>query len=240
MYLHSILFNICCFFPRIHKNERPYECSVCKQRFHQSGSLKTHQVIHSGQKPYLCEYCLRRFSQKGNLNLHIQRCHTNTSGKDDDKRFSCMHCLCSFSKLNSLQTHMTKAHAITDSDRKRNDHDYEIQNEIKEVMKHLAEIQDAVLPTIDCHPTDVLDDHRYMDLSCMEPRTLTDSTTTSANRRTFYDRSEEYVTLVDEDHTHKGKLVQRLVRQIFRDGVRWLVCKYCPKEFRRPSDLMYV
>lgn len=132
---------------------------------------------------------------------------------------------------------MTKAHAITDSDRKRSDHDYEIQNEIKEVMKHLAEIQDAVLPTIDSHPTDVLDDHRYMDLGSLGSKNRTDSGD-SLNRKMFFDRSAEYVTLVDEDHQHKGKLVQRLVRQVFRNGLRWLVCKYCPKEFRRPSDLM--
>lgn len=134
---------------------------------------------------------------------------------------------------------MTKSHAITDSDRKRNDHDYEIQNEIKEVMRHLAEIQDAVLPAIDSHPTDVLDDHQYMDLTGFSSKsTFESSVNSSLNRNPFFDRSAEYVTLVDEDHKQKGKLVQRLVRQVFRDDVRWLVCKYCPKEFRRPSDLM--
>lgn len=55
---------------RIHRNERPYHCTVegCNRRFVQSSALKTHNRTHTGERPYLCLFdsCDKTFSDVSN------------------------------------------------------------------------------------------------------------------------------------------------------------------------------
>lgn len=39
-------------------------------------------------------------------------------------------------------------------------------------------------------------------------------------------------------HTSNGMVTHRNVMQRIDGNIRWYVCLYCPKEFRRPSDLV--
>ncbi|GFF96892.1 C2H2-type zinc finger transcription factor [Aspergillus lentulus] len=69
---------------RIHRNERPYHCTVegCNRRFVQSSALKTHNRTHTGERPYLCLFdsCGKTFSDFSGLEF----CPTspNPYGKD--------------------------------------------------------------------------------------------------------------------------------------------------------------
>lgn len=57
---------------RIHTGEKPYECNVCKRKFRQSNTMKTHMKIHSNIKPYKCVICEKAFSFKASLSKHRQ------------------------------------------------------------------------------------------------------------------------------------------------------------------------
>lgn len=88
---------------RTHKQARPHECDVCKQRFTQSTQLTVHRRSHTGARPYVCRICERPFSHSNALMLHIRR-HTG------EKPFPCAMCPMTFSQLPHMKAHMLKIH----------------------------------------------------------------------------------------------------------------------------------
>ncbi|XP_057294821.1 zinc finger protein 22-like [Hydractinia symbiolongicarpus] len=55
---------------RIHTNNRPYQCSYCEKKFKQKSQLDQHERIHTGEKPYQCPLCEKAFPQAGQLYSH--------------------------------------------------------------------------------------------------------------------------------------------------------------------------
>jgi len=55
---------------RIHTNDRPYHCSHCEKAFKQKSQLNQHERIHTGEKPYQCHLCAKAFPQAGQLYSH--------------------------------------------------------------------------------------------------------------------------------------------------------------------------
>lgn len=47
---------------RVHTNERPYPCTICRTSFKQPSALRAHIRIHTGEKPYGCSICGKHFS----------------------------------------------------------------------------------------------------------------------------------------------------------------------------------
>jgi hypothetical protein len=90
----------------IHKNERIFKCSICKESFNQPGHLKTHMVHRHSDKPKLeCPICFKKFAVGWNLRTHIKT-------HEQNKIFHCTYPNCHkefYQKIN-LDLHVKNIH----------------------------------------------------------------------------------------------------------------------------------
>lgn len=86
---------------RIHRNQKPYVCTVCGSQFRQSSNLKRHERSHTGEKDYPCDHCPKRFSTSYNLRQHMQ---IHSEGVDV-ANFNCSNCKKSYTYVSSLIKH---------------------------------------------------------------------------------------------------------------------------------------
>ncbi|XP_010780655.1 zinc finger and BTB domain-containing protein 48-like [Notothenia coriiceps] len=87
----------------IHRNERPFVCTLCGHAFSQKNNLNMHLRIHSGERPYQCHLCGKTFRTQASLDKH-QRTHTG------ERPFSCDVCEQRFTEKGALVRHKASKH----------------------------------------------------------------------------------------------------------------------------------
>ena len=89
---------------RIHRDQKPYACSICGFRFTQSSNCKRHEKSHTGEKSYQCSQCPKRFSNSYNLRHHMEIHKQELEGIS----YSCSGCNKVYTYLSSLIKHRKK------------------------------------------------------------------------------------------------------------------------------------
>merc|ERR1711976_766915 len=83
-------------------SQHRHRCPLCPKSFISASKLKRHSRVHTGEKPFECSVCFQRFPQKGGLKIHSVRHARQHIASMGDCNWSNEDCINGFTIKNLL------------------------------------------------------------------------------------------------------------------------------------------
>ncbi|XP_068093156.1 zinc finger protein 236 isoform X2 [Hyperolius riggenbachi] len=200
---------------RSHTGEKPYKCSMCGRGFVSSGVLKSHEKTHTGVKAYSCTICNATFTTNGSLTRHMS---THISMKP----YKCPFCDETFRTTVHCKKHMKKHQNITAS--LVSDSDGTTREDGDVCLEEEEDSSEKIAARKSRHGVITFTEEETAELAKIRPREgATISEKVLVQSAAEKDRISEI----------KDKQAEMEIEPKFAN-----CCSYCPKSFKKPSDLI--
>ncbi|XP_069074936.1 zinc finger protein 236 isoform X3 [Pleurodeles waltl] len=242
-----------------HSGEKPHSCMFCPAAFSQKGNLQSHiQRVHTEDTygpTFNCSECSCNFKSIGSLNTHFSKMHV---GLSQNITISAGPCEDSPMVYRTFPVQVTNSSTSPSSGQPG-------QQGVTDVIQQLLELSEPVqmennspqhggqqLSVVVGINQDILQQAlENSGLSTIPPAVQPNET---GPMKTSTPQSQETQPVLNHQDTEQTKSLEKtsqngrtvnkkkaqhlpgLIRE--ESGIRWHICPYCSKEFKKPSDLV--
>uniref|UniRef100_A0A803YC83 C2H2-type domain-containing protein n=1 Tax=Meleagris gallopavo TaxID=9103 RepID=A0A803YC83_MELGA len=211
--------------------ERPFQCTLCEKAFNQKSALQVHMKKHTGERPYKCDYCAMGFTQKSNMKLHMKRATHFRSPllqQTENQVSSATANQGQQAVTDVIQQllELSEPGAVENSQPQQPGQQLNIAVGLnRDILQQALENSGLSSIPVSAHSTD-----------CSQTKTpgtqdQNADVQTLSNHQADSNNAEQ-----DKEQEKKSPFLPGSIRE--ENGIRWHVCPYCSKEFKKPSDLV--
>uniref|UniRef100_A0A670XPY7 Zinc finger protein 236 n=1 Tax=Pseudonaja textilis TaxID=8673 RepID=A0A670XPY7_PSETE len=239
-----------------HTGEKPHPCAFCPAAFSQKGNLQSHiQRVHSEVKNgpmYNCTDCSCIFKSLGSLNTHISKMHMSATQNTTNSATEAAHITTTENPITPAVGHQGQQ-SVTDVIQQLLELSEPVENNpsqpssqqlsmavginrdiLQQALENSGLSSIPVSANTDCSETKTPPSPE----EAADAQNLSGPQVNSNNTEQVKERDNPEKVDKKEKRVLKKKspFLPGSIRE--ENGIRWHICPYCSKEFKKPSDLV--